>query len=310
MADVDAGRLDAVLDEVCAVAAREDATFAERMSAVAMLLSHGLVDRAEPMLLELLPHPPAGQNLLLNLCRRIRRSAAMLPAYDAALGPSEVLLAAVPAAPKLLLIFPGIGGRFWGVNHFPLVKRTDVSLLFLRLRSERFYLAGIDGLGDTYAACLVALRRVVAELAEARGGLAPSVHCVGHSFGGHAALRFGLDLGAAAVLAFSAPTTLDFGAGPDRQSRLDAHPELRLLYERAPEMAADLHALYAAHPAPPRTVLCYGDAHAEDAETATRMRDLPGVRLEPIAGYGGHDTMMEAIRLWRFEMLMTELLST
>src|SRR5262249_61529285 len=64
------------------------------------------------------------------------------------------------------------------------------------------YQGGVPGLGDNYAATLDRLKRIVHESSVEK------LYVLGSSAGGYAALRYGLDLSADAILALSPITEL------------------------------------------------------------------------------------------------------
>ncbi len=279
----------------CAQARRPEATAADVLRAVDTLLVFGYVARGRAMLLA---HGPPGEQRtrMLRLYDALAAGQAFLaPGCEGSL---DAMVAHVADADRLIVIFPGKGGRFWGLNEPVFLNRTDASIVFLRDTGACLYLDGIPGLGPDYRACLAALRRI-------RAATGKRLHCIGHSTGGYAALRFGLDLGADSVLAFSCPVNLDVADQPPAELERRHLVELR---RRAPGMMVDLRSLYTAAARPPRVLLCYGEDHPQDAAAANQLAGLPGVAQHPIPGYAGHQTLAEAMRLGLLDPLVHDCL--
>jgi acyl carrier protein len=293
--------LPEVVAEVVNHSRKPGATLADRIYAATLLLVFGYVERARAILSALPSQPAVGQTEMLRLCDRLDVGRQLLqPGRQEEL---DVMVSHNPRAKRVVLVFPGQGGRFWGFNEPVFLYRDDASIVFMRDTGEFHYLHGIRGLGTTYGDCLAALRAIVRVIGGAADQAMP-LHCMGHSTGAYAALRFGVDLRADSVLAFSGPTNLDIG--DQSESDILRWP-LAALRASAPGLAADLRSLYAAATHPPKVLICYGADHPQDASAARHMAGLPGVLLRPIVGFGGHDTLGEAMRLKRFEALVDEM---
>ena len=70
----------------------------------------------------------------------------------------------------------------------------------------------------------------------------------------------------------------------------------------------DLRPLYEAATNRTRTCLVYGEACSGDAADARRLAGVPGVRLEPVADWAGHDAQVRLIEQDRFGALLAEAL--
>jgi pimeloyl-ACP methyl ester carboxylesterase len=213
--------------------------------------------------------------------------ARLFPSLDArAKVPSEagndgraaILVAPCDGARSVLITFGGNAGY---LVLPPVVQQLpNTHIIAIRDPKRCFSLCGVAGLGETYQASRDNLRFLLASL----GGT--DVHCLGVSAGGYAALRFGLDLGAHAVLGMSAPTTLDLADEPG--ATLKRYPYLTALYRSLPDISLDMARLYASTSPRPRVLLLYAPSHERDAWLANRMRGIPGVELEKIDEKAGH----------------------
>jgi hypothetical protein len=207
-------------------------------------------------------------------------------------------------AQKTVLVFSHVYGGFAGpmrgwssvalLHRF--LKPHAVNAVYVRDATRCLHLAGIPGLGDDYASCVARLSNLCAQ----RGWR--EVYALGVSAGGYAALRYGLDSGARAVLSFSGPS--DLTPDPDPARRV---AEYNTLYKTAPGMAIDLLPLYRRSARRPRLLLCFGEGNAYDAGMARRMAEFRETELVPLA-FDGHASFMEALRLRQVEALVARLI--
>jgi hypothetical protein len=216
-------------------------------------------------------------NRLLNRLFPALVAAASLPG-DEDYSRATLLVAPCENATSLVLTFGGNTGYLM----LPpgLVSLPNTHVIAIRDPKRCFALCGVPGLGATYADCLVNLRLLMAELG------ATELFCAGVSAGGFPAFRYGLDLGAAGVLGFSTPTTLDLadelGAG------LANYPQLTALYRNRPDMPLDLARPYAQTLPRPRAILVYSPSNDRDSWLAARMGGLPGVEISAVSEEAGH----------------------
>jgi hypothetical protein len=208
-----------------------------------------------------------------------------------------VLQLRAPSADKIVLIFMAEGRRFWSVMQVLLrvLEPFGQHLMFLSDSSPRFFLHGVDGLRPGYANSIEDLRK----LAGALGDL--PIYCLGSSKGGFAALRYGLDLGAEHVLAFSPWTSL---AANDDSPAADEVWTSRCMGADA----IDLKPLFAGCSRIPRLTIYYGALNGRDARHARRLADLPGVRVLAIEGYGGHGSLSQLIAQRKIEAVLGDFL--
>ena len=204
-----------------------------------------------------------------------------------------------PAARGVVLVFLGVGARFWMqvASLHPFLKPFGHHVVYLRDMQWSVFLRGVDGLGASYAASIARLR----DLCGGLGAGDPRIYCYGASMGGFGALRYGLDLGARRVLAIETTTSL--------KGDVCRAQDERWLSRKLGDLAIDLKPLYLQHPAPPQVTLYYGADNVRDAIHAERFADVPGARIVPVAGSRDHDCLGKLIGEGRFPEILTEFLA-
>lgn len=172
--------------------------------------------------------------------------------------------------------------------------RMSASVVYLRDFNQMHYFDGIRSLG----ADRLATRDALASIASERGG--ERVVCVGTSGGTAAALRYGLDLRADAVIAFAG--WIDFSRTFNRYLRSAAIAEE--LAQLHTENVGDLPSAYQQACQPPRVLIVYGDSAWDDRLHAERMRGVNGVKLLPVQDCSRHNVIPELIgRSWLSRLL-------
>lgn len=274
------------------------------LSVCGWLVRDGNPDEAEPVLTELATDPEVGLDArrLLAVCRQLRHWGILdeiepLEISGAEAQPidfedeSKVLFCRRDSSARVLFVFTGSDKQMWlsvKLIH-SVLRRFDWNIVYLRDPGKRVgYGSGLQQFGPGFAGTISAIRDFVATLG------AQKVYCFGNSSGGYAALRYGLELGAEAVLTFSPTTT----------SPRETEPEDTLI---ADDDFVDLAAPYRERSAVPRVTIVFGDGHADDAATARHIAALPGVRLVPMIGCDRHDVVAEAILRDQFMPLVTDL---
>lgn len=287
----------------------------QRLSRCDRLVRAGRFEEAEGQLVVLAQVPEAAKEArkLLAVCKQLRRWGIVgkLEAYsanslrsnaDADLpdfsSDAPVLIARRPEAKKVVFAFTGNARQVWISIHIlhQFLWKHDCHVVYLRDPSKLCYLSGVPGFGQGYQPTLTAMRELIGSLGH------PTVYCLGNSGGAYAALRYGHDLGASAVLGFSTSTDVS-----SLLPRL-GHPLVSDYRRLTPDLSVDLKELYASSATPPRVTLVYGDQHAADAASSIRMGDLPTVTLVPIAGYDRHDVISQTIAVGLFPSLIEQLL--
>jgi hypothetical protein len=282
----------------------------DRIVACDQLVRAGRFDEAEPILAGLVHEPEVARaaRKLLAVCRQLQRwgIVGQLERY-ARTAPgdeirpdfadeSSVLLARRPGASRVILVFTGNARQVWISLHLlhQVLPREDCHIVYLRDSRGQCYLRGVEGLGGDYDETLAGFRDLMASL-EAR-----RLYVIGSSGGGYAALRYGLDLGARAILAFAPATDA---------SGLDRALVSTMLGDVPPHVLVDVRALYAAAPDGPRVTVVFAEDNATDAAAGRHLAGLPSVTLHPILSYDGHDVIAQTIVTGEFRSLIDGMLS-
>ncbi len=257
-------------------------------AALHIILSRGELELGEWTAGQLSKALP-GTQLFANMSRLLK----LLPATDGLTPFQEDPRAHVQVVPRkgaraTLLHFFG-GGDVGAGLPLTLLHRwfglLDANLVYLRPFNENYFLGGLPPFGPGAAAMGQGLRRLLEELGAAR------TLCYGNSMGGFAAIRFGLELGADAILGIGPQTIV--GPDFDRESGQDRRRRLAREFPGAP---LDVRPLWQASRRHPRLVTVYGDGNWDDRLQSERMAGLPNVELRPLADFDGHFLISELIR--------------
>jgi hypothetical protein len=273
-----------------------------------LLLTSGLIDQLPGYVAELpekyrsyyktlLDRLEAGEALLEQVTGR---AAANVEPGLGRIAHGIMIAPAVKPARRALIFFGGMGD---GDMVLPrqATDLEDCHLLTIKDQANCFALCDIPRLGATYEDNLALIKAILAKLG------ADAVFCFGSSAGGFPALKFGLDLGARGVLAFSTPTSLDLDDEPG--SDFKTYPLLVRLYRRARRLGRSMATAYQARVVHPRVLLVYGEGHERDAYFANHMAGVPGVELLPLAGFKEHTTYLEVTKRGMLPEMLGELLA-
>ncbi len=179
------------------------------------------------------------------------------------------------------------------------MTKLPVSMVYLRDFGDTCYLGGVRSCGS-FDATARRLRQVADEVKADR------IVCLGNSSGGYGAMRYGLELGAARVFAFSGAVNMT----PEFNTYLNRNEAALRLAETFPDARLDLRELYLTAPRAPDTELFYGDKSWDDRIHAEHMAGAPGVVLQPLAGYAGHGALPELIQRGRFDEVLTRFVAS
>jgi pimeloyl-ACP methyl ester carboxylesterase len=196
---------------------------------------------------------------------------------------------------KAILVFGGGGADFWlsmEILHRKL-RGAGCHLIYVRDRNFGFFLERASD-WDGVRAIAEGLRRQLAAFGATR------LYCLGNSMGGYGALRYGIELGAEAVLAFGAVTD------PENQT---TDPGLMPRLRRTqPGLAIDPVPLYRDAQRRPRVTLCYGSENQADRAAAHRMKGIPGVSLVEAKGVRVHAVIRWFLANGGFDALVAAML--
>lgn len=184
-----------------------------------------------------------------------------------------------------VLVFTGLADRM--TMPLPIFDRylaeLDLSAIYLRDTKRIGYFNGVSSLADDYDGTILKLKELLVDLG------AMTVHTIGNSAGGMAAVSYGLDLKARTVLGFSAPVALTREAA-DRDRRTAVFAE-RILSDAVPPERRDLRARAVASRGSTQIHLYYGVDMPEDRFHAAAMEGVPCVTMHPIEGLAGHGAL-------------------
>jgi hypothetical protein len=213
---------------------------------------------------------------------------------------SDLQVIACPGARTVVMAFCGRRGQLnmplWLLQRW--MTRREISVVYLRDFQESMYLRGLRSCGPLETT-VERLKRVTEHVKAER------IVCIGNSSGGYGALRYGLELGAARVFAFSGAVNM----APAFNTFLNKADAALRLSKAFPTATLDLRELYLAAARRPEAELFYGAKNWDDRIQAEHMIGVPGAALRPIPGYAGHAALPELIRLGQFDALLDRMAS-
>jgi hypothetical protein len=295
------------LHEVLDVATDPKVDLDRRFRAVHELLTFGLIDKARDVLKSLPPSKrrdarfarieqiETGERLLKHVIPDIKTEVH--PDLGRKLNGIMVLPSNEPTQ-FALIYFGGNGERNFTLPH-QLMNRLGIHIIFLKDAVRCFSLCEIARLGPDFDTNLARLKLILQELE------ANSVFCLGTSAGAFPALKFGLELDALSVLAFSGTPSLNIADDPG--ATLAKYPQLRAISSKAPHLATSMITEYKNRPVHPSVTLVYGGKNKRDAFFASHMKGMPGVKLAPIEGFSGHGAFTESLSRGIFPDLLDRL---
>lgn len=183
-----------------------------------------------------------------------------------------------------VLIFTGLADRM--VLPLPLFDRylaeLDLSAIYLRDRKRIGYFHGVTSLAADYEGAIERLKEMLVDFS------AMTVHTIGNSAGGMAAVSYGLDLAARRILTFSAPLALT-----TETSQFDRRADVFLnrLLTQVPDQRRHLRERLMGVKGKTEVHLYYGAGMPEDRAHADVMAGAPCVTLHPIDGLAGHGAL-------------------
>lgn len=194
-----------------------------------------------------------------------------------------VTIARADASAPLVIVFTGLADQAqMPIREFDRnLAALGVSAIYLRDRARCLFLKGIPGVAPDRDAALAMLRDLIADIAPTR------LVTIGSSSGGHAAIGYGIALGADAVIGFSAATNVT-------PAFLEADGRGRALAYKLGQLPAEfldpLPALRACE-TPPVIHLVYGIEHPQDPMHADYLASEDGVFLHALDDVEAHPTL-------------------
>lgn len=287
------------LEDALFVARQPAAPDMARLEAAKLFIEHGLTGRAKTLLAPMEPRLPMARQLSLAV-RQIERLGLSLELEGA--GPEPELEALrgyvekpMPGAESLLLVFAGTNNRLW--MNFTLLHRllgkTGMSLVYVRDVERSWYTRGIAGLGADTAEATEGFRQMAARYGARR------ILTIGNCVGCLGALRYGMALGAEAVLGLGPKLSGEAGVPPTHVARLnDVRAQL-------PAHHHNIRQAYAAAASPPPLTLVYG-ADCADSAQARALAGRPGARRMELPGSADPDAVKELLLRGLLEPVLLE----
>ncbi len=278
----------AIGDAIATVADPDASPFKVFFSSV-FLSSEGLLEPAREGLKRLANNRRLGSSARAQLAaldilgRTDPSHRANIPGWLSPARNSAIVRA--PGSDTVVVAFAPPGGLFGvPVNVLHAMLPPNVNAIYLYDSKQLCHLAGTDRFGPGYQAMIAGLRETIADMG------ARKVITVGPSAAGFTALCAGLDLGADGVIAFSPPTnTTQENMEKDGRFPSTLYRHLR----ETPEFSRDLRPQLEARNSCSRIEIYYGDEHPQDRKHAEHLAGVRGVNLNPVSGFGSHDSVSE-----------------
>jgi tetratricopeptide (TPR) repeat protein len=191
----------------------------------------------------------------------------------------DVQVAAVNGTDSAVLVFTGgEDGVAMPLAIFDRYMATlEATTIYLKDFSRRLYLGGIKSLSADYDGTVIALRELLVGLGVAR------LAAIGNCNGAAAAIRYGMELGADHILAFSPITHFPGGIKLRESWNLKGK---RLVDTVAPELI-DLKPFLHTRQHSANIKVLYCEERDDDKSNALRISQRAGVYLHPVQGHPG-----------------------
>jgi len=280
---------------------RADLAPRERLRACALLIGFGEIGTAVTHLAALMDVPACRPRALqlFAQCQQLKaleiaaRAAPPRARASQRAGEEDGFWAAPAGSETTVLAFTGRAKRLGMSTYFfdRLLAPHGVNAIYLFDWKDALFLGGVNGLGDSLAETVASLRRKCAEMGTRR------LICLGQSAGGYAAIRYGLELGADAVMAISPTVAQPMSGMPLRRIRAT-------LGDNVDAADLDLRVWFGRRSPTPRTWVIFGAGCAADAQSARVLAGLPGVVVQPISGFDHHAILAPLVVSGRFSSLL------
>jgi tetratricopeptide (TPR) repeat protein len=287
-----------------------DAPAAKLLSAAAILFNYGITDIVHPALVPLEENWPGARKLALAI-RELERAGLALSAGSEKTqpDPNEYQLEElkgfiekpVANSDTMLLAFSGTNNRMsftLSLMH-RFLRKSGVSVVYVRDINRNRYLGGVVGLGNDFAETTQAF----ADLAKRYG--AKRILTLGNCTGCLGALRYGAALGAEAILGIS-PALRAQRAGTIKPEHAKRLADLR---GNLPANHKTLDTLFAEARQQPNVTLIYSEKYPQDAEDAQSTTAFSDVTLVPIPNAADHNGIGELLMRGLLAPLLSEFVS-
>lgn len=257
----------------------------EHAVALASKIGSGDAPHRQRIAAAILTH--SGKDLPENLASQYA-NIFVPPAADLKRPPVEdrgepMIVARAEGPAPLVIVFTGLADQ----AQMPIVTfdrnlaALGASAIYMRDRSRYLFLNGVPGIAEDRDAAIAMLRGLIAEIAPTR------LITLGSSSGGHAAVGYGISLGADAIIGFSAATNLTAAfCASDGRGRAVIHK-----LSRFPEEMLDLRPGLRSSAKRPDIHLVYGANHPQDQAHAQYLANEEGVSLYPLDDVEAHPTL-------------------
>ncbi len=282
------------IEEAVAAARSTNAPLQTQMEAAKILVEYGLTEAARPVLSRLEVRFPAARQLLLAVQQMERMGLAQPVSESSAYAdPAESQMESLqgflekpnPNSDTLLIVFAGTNHRLWmtfSLLH-KILRKTGVSVIYCRDLRQEWYARGVVGLGDDFNSTIDGFAALATRYHAKR------ILTLGNCVGCHAALRFGLFLGAQGVLALSPKLLPEERMEPDRKAQFASiRGSLSTEYK-------DVDIRYLEAATRPKVSLIFGELCAADAAAAHSMAEVPGVTLAGIPDSADTDSVKDLL---------------
>lgn len=214
---------------------------------------------------------------------------------------SEMIVAAVPGADTVVLVFAGLANRI-GISIRKLdsyLATLNASVIYLRDSSRLLYNDGIPGVAASYEGTISAISNTIEQLG------ASKVISFGVSGGGFASIRYGLELNAKKIVGVAAVTNVsaDFMKDDGR-----AKIVINRMKKFRPELL-DMKLLIEETPSRPPIQLYYAAQKRQDKLQANNLKGMAGVSLNEIEASTRHDLLTQFEEEGRLMQFLTEMIS-
>lgn len=188
------------------------------------------------------------------------------------------------------------------LHHF--LEGVNANVIYLLGQHRSLYMEGVPELADSYDETISSLKAKLEEWG------VKDIYCAGAFTSGYAAIVYGVELQAKAVLTFSTLASVEeaFISKDPRSSKNNMLVEH--LKNKIPDRLFDLKKLMSETDKAPKLFNYIGANHAEDRYHGEYLADLPNVSLEKIMGSNEHSVLPRLIAEDKFDDVIDLVINT